>query len=204
MKRPFIIAIAAVSGGGKTTVIQLLNKELANSTALFFDDYDIEGPDSLIEWVKRGADHNEWKLNHLINDLIMILDNKDLHYDYILLDYPFAYLNKEMDEYIDFTIFIDTPLDVAMARRILRDYSNSTAEEIRLDMQSYLAGAREAYLAMLSSVKPNSDIVIDGSQGKEEIIKSIKQLIKKKTQRGHNEKGRINGKRPRCSGNYHH
>ncbi|CAM4337470.1 hypothetical protein L1N85_21805 [Paenibacillus alkaliterrae] len=69
MKIPFIIAIAAVSGGGKTSVVQLLNKELANSTALFFDDYDFEGPDNLIEWVHRGADHNEWKLTPLINDI---------------------------------------------------------------------------------------------------------------------------------------
>lgn len=178
MKRPLIIAIAAVSGGGKTTAIQLLNKELANSTAFFFDDYDFAGPDNLIEWVHRGADHNEWKLTPLINDLKIILDNKDVQNDYILLDYPFAYLHKEMNEFIDLTIFIDTPLDVAMARRILRDFSYSNAEEIRLDLQSYISGAREAYLAMLNTVKPDSDVVIDGTQGKEKIVESIKQMIK--------------------------
>lgn len=178
MKRPLIIAIAAVSGGGKTTIIQLLNKELTNSVVLYFDDYDFEGPENLIEWVHRGADHNEWKLTPLINDLRMILDNKDVQNDYILLDYPFAFLNKEMNEFIDLTIFIDTPLDVAMARRILRDFSYSNAEEIRLDMQSYLTGARAAYLAMLNTVKPDSDIIIDGTQGKEEMVGSIKQMIK--------------------------
>lgn len=83
-----------------------------------------------------------------------------------------------MNEYIDLTIFIDTPLDVAMARRILRDFKNSNAEEIKIDMQSYLSGAREAYLAMLSTVKPNSDVVIDGTQGKEEIVESVIQIIR--------------------------
>lgn len=83
-----------------------------------------------------------------------------------------------MNEYIDLTIFIDTPLDVAMARRILRDFKNSNAEEIKIDMQSYLSGAREAYLVMLNTVKPNSDVVIDGSQGNEEIVGSVIQIIR--------------------------
>lgn len=178
MKRPYSIAIAAVSGGGKTTTIQLLNEELPKSTALFFDDYKFEGPDDLIEWVHQGADYNTWKLTPLIKDLKIKLENKDVQNDYIFLDYPFAYLNKEMNEFIDLTIFIDTPLDVAMARRILRDYNDSNAEGIRLNMQSYLSGAREAYLAMLNTVRPDSDVIIDGTQGKEEIIESIKQIIK--------------------------
>ncbi len=178
MKKPFIIAIAAVSGGGKTTIINLLNKKIENSIALYFDDYDFEGPDNLVEWVHRGADHNEWKLDPLINDLKAILDSTKTRYDYIFLDYPFSYLNTGMNDFIDLTIFIDTPLDVAMARRILRDYSNSTPEDIMFDMQSYLSGAREAYLAMLNTVRSDSNFVIDGTQGKEEIVEHIKLIIK--------------------------
>jgi uridine kinase len=179
LKRSFVIAISAVSGGGKTTAIQLLNKQLTNSTALFFDEYDFEGPDNFIDWVRRGGNYNEWKLQPLINDLITIFDNKDQCFEYILLDYPFAYLNNEMKAYIDLAIFIDTPLDVAMARRILRDQINITAEEITIDMKSYLSGAREAYVAMLNIVKPNSDIVIDGLQEKEILVREIMKTIKK-------------------------
>jgi uridine kinase len=178
LKRPFIIAISAVSGGGKTTAIQLLNKQLANSTALFFDKYDFEGPDNLIEWARRGGNYNEWKLQPLISDLTMILDNKEQHFEYILLDYPFAYLNNEMKAYIDLAIFIDTPLDAAMARRILRN-QNTTTKEIRIDMETYLTGAREAYVAMLNTVKPNSDVVINGLLEKEILVGEIKKSIKK-------------------------
>jgi uridine kinase len=143
LKKPIIIAISAVSGGGKTTAIQLLNKLLANSTTLFFDEYDFEGPDNYIEWARRGGNYNEWKLQPLISDLTLILNNKDHLFEYILLDYPFAYLNNEMKAYIDLAIFIDTPLDVAMARRILRNHINTTTDDIRIDMESYLSGARE-------------------------------------------------------------
>jgi uridine kinase len=94
-------------------------------------------------WARRGGNYNEWKLKPLISDLTLILNNKDHHFEYILLDYPFAYLNNEMKVYIDLAIFIDTPLDVAMARRILRNHINTTTDDIRIDMESYLSGARE-------------------------------------------------------------
>lgn len=35
-KTPIVIAIAAVSGGGKTTITKLLNQKLHNSKTLFF------------------------------------------------------------------------------------------------------------------------------------------------------------------------
>src|SRR5665647_1112942 len=109
--KPLVIAIAAVSGGGKTTITKQLNKILPMSKALYFDDYEFDGPDDMCDWVERGADNNEWKLTPLINDLCSLLSNSSQSLDFILLDYPFAYMNFEMREYIDFTIFVDTPLD---------------------------------------------------------------------------------------------
>jgi uridine kinase len=42
MQKPRVISIAAVSGGGKTTITnQLLNK-LTTAKSLHFDDYDLE------------------------------------------------------------------------------------------------------------------------------------------------------------------
>ena len=42
--RPFVISIAAVSGGGKTTIVRQLSEKLHNSKSLFFDNYDFEIP----------------------------------------------------------------------------------------------------------------------------------------------------------------
>ena len=36
---PLVVAIAGVSGGGKTTIANHLNERLQNSKTLFFDDY---------------------------------------------------------------------------------------------------------------------------------------------------------------------
>jgi uridine kinase len=91
----------------------------------------------------------------------LLLNNQSLNY--ILLDYPFAYLNSEMREYIDMAIYIDTPLDIAMARRILRDFTKNPIDDVRDDLSNYLIRGRAAFLEMERTVKPNSDIVIDGS-----------------------------------------
>ena len=63
-----------------------------------------------------------WDLSPLKADIEKII-NSD-RYDYLLLDYPFAYQNKMIKDYLDCCIFIDTPLDIALARKVLRDMKN--------------------------------------------------------------------------------
>lgn len=176
-KKPFIISIAAVSGGGKTTIVKDLNDKLVNSNALYFDNYDFDGPDDICEWVENGANVNDWILTPLVNDLKILLSELRQPIDYILLDYPFAYLHNEMSSLIDFTIFIDTPLDVAMARRILRDYTDSSIDHVRADASNYLSRGRLAYLEMLKTVKPNSDFIIDGCLPVNEIVNKLLENI---------------------------
>ncbi|ALA51870.1 hypothetical protein KHT88_11095 [Alkalihalobacillus clausii] len=163
-RKPRVISIAAVSGGGKTTITNQLLKHLNKSIPLYFDDYEFEEcPEDICKWVDEGADYNEWNLTPLIQDIKLLINEHTQSLNYILLDYPFAYLHNRMGEYIDFSIYIDTPLDIAMARRILRDFSESPIDDVRNDLTNYLSRGRTAYLEMERTVKPNSDIVIDGS-----------------------------------------
>ncbi|MCH4566152.1 hypothetical protein [Bacillus sp. ES1-5] len=168
-KKMKIITVAAVSGGGKTTVTERLSQKLTNSKALYFDSYNFDnGPADICKWIDDGANYDEWVLTPLINDIQRSI--QDSSFDYIIVDYPFAYLNSEMREVIDVTIFIDTPLDIAMARRILRDFKEDTIDEIHNDLKHYMTFARKAYLEAIHTVKPNSDIILDGSLSVSEII----------------------------------
>ncbi|MBS4201799.1 hypothetical protein KHA93_19530 [Bacillus sp. FJAT-49732] len=178
-RKPMIISVAAVSGGGKTTITNQLKKRLDNSRALHFDDYEFEeSPADICKWVEDGADYNEWNLAPFISDIHSILNDHDVHY--IILDYPFAYLNSSMSDLIDLAIFIDTPLDIAMARRMIRDFSDSTLENIQRDVSHYLLRGRPAYLEMDMSVKPNSDIILDGTLPPEIIVEQIIKGIREK------------------------
>lgn len=174
MKLPFVISIAAVSGGGKTTVVKHLSANLERTRVLYFDDYDLHGPEDILTWVDAGADYNEWDMTPFVRDFNRLL-KEDLHF--IILDYPFAYKNAQVSKLIDMTVFIDTPLDIALARRILRDFSNDSASDILGDLQFYVTHGRRGYEAMLRQVRADSDSIIDGSLPISEISSAILQKI---------------------------
>lgn len=167
-----IIAVAAVTAGGKTTVVKELLKILPNAAALYFDDYDFAGAvDDFYKWTIAGADYNVWNLEPLKNDICKIMARNE--YEYLLLDYPFAYCHDDIKQYINTAIFIDTPLDIALARGILRDMKNSSTEDITNWLEYYLNRVRVAFVQMQKDILPVSDYVIDGNKSIEEIVKDI-------------------------------
>lgn len=174
MKKPRVITIAGVSGAGKTAVTKELQKKLPNAKAIFFDEYDLEGPEDMMGWLHRGSNYEEWDLTPLVKDIEKLL-NEPL--DFIVMDFPFSYIHKQVKDYIDISVFIDTPLDIAMARRIIRDYQEDTAEDIIDSLKQYNAQGRKAYLEMLRTVKPSGDLMIDGSLPAAEIVKTIAENI---------------------------
>ncbi|MBM6613829.1 hypothetical protein JTF06_02835 [Desemzia sp. RIT804] len=118
---------------------------------------------------------NIWDLNPFINDLEALLE-KPLNY--IILNFPFAYLHIKTSKYIDLTVYIDTPLDIALLRKIKRDFKNSTVEEIISDLDHYQEIARLGYLNMLRTIKPNSDLIVDGTLPISKITEIIIQTIR--------------------------
>lgn len=172
-----IIAIGAVTAGGKTTVVNALKARLPKTASLHFDDYSFDGePDDLTEWASKGEEfYNVWDLSPLKADVEKIINSGE--YDYLLLDYPFAYQNKMMKDYLDCCIFIDTPLDIAMARRVLRDMKDASADDIRNEMNTYLNSARMCYIDMLTEILPDSDHVIDGAMELEDIIDEAEKIV---------------------------
>ncbi|OCA89461.1 AAA family ATPase [Pradoshia sp. D12] len=173
-KCPFVISIAAVSGGGKTTITSYLKNNLQNSGTLSFDDYDFNGPNDMINWIDNRGNPDDWDLSPLLTDIKKLV-NEPL--DYIIVDFPFANLHSQMKEIIDFAVFIDTPLDIAMARRLTRDFRNGAVEEIMMDLNYYIGWGRRGYLHMLNTIKPISDLIVDGTLPEYEIVNIITKKI---------------------------
>jgi thymidylate kinase len=66
------------------------------------------------------------------------------------------------------SVWLDTPLDVAMARRILRDYpASSSLNQLREDLNEYLVRGRLLYLD--SRHRDACDLILDGSKPLEEL-----------------------------------
>lgn len=169
-KKPMIIAISAVSGGGKTTIISALASQLKSVKVFHFDDYDIEGPADFGSWALEGGSYDDWNVEAIVQDVSACSEQEEINY--ILLDYPFSYLNQQMKELIHLSIYIDTPLDIAMARRFLRTPAKSI-EEVVSEYEGYLSVGRKAYEIMETSVKPSVDYVIDGHLDISSIVNKI-------------------------------
>ena len=162
----YVVAIAAVMAGGKTTVVNELKRRFPTSQALHFDDYSFDGEvDDFHLWVQDGADYSVWNLEPLERDIIRIKDSGKC--ELLILDYPFAYCHPLINKYID------------LARRVLRDMTESTGQEIRSDLRFYLEYARIAYLQMLKDIKPSSDLVVDGALPLDVIVENITEKIRK-------------------------
>lgn len=97
---------------------------------------------------------------------------------YIVLDFPFAYKHFKMSKLIDFAVFIGTPLDIALARRVIRDFKAASVKNILSDMENYIFQGKKGYIEMLNTIKPNSDIIIDGTQPVSEIVNHICEQLK--------------------------
>ena len=180
MSKTKIISISGVTSGGKTTTVNELLNKLPNSKALFFDDRDyaaISGITDLGEWERNGWDMSQWNLQDLIDDIELLLEE---NLDYIILDYPFGYMQNEISGYVSLVAFIDTPLDIAMARRMLRDFRNSLTSDIMDDMEWYLDEGRELFISSNEIQSEDADLIIDGSlpvnERCDEIINAINLL----------------------------
>lgn len=171
-----IIAIGAVTAGGKTTVVNAVKERLPGTASLHFDDYSFEGEvEDFSRWLSEGADVHVWDLSPLKADIDRLIQSGK--YNRLLLDYPFAYEHRMIKDYIDCCIFIDTPLDIALARRILRDNVQSSADEIRVEMDTYLKYARKAYILMQEEQVASADHIIDGAKSLDEIINEVTEIV---------------------------
>ena len=59
-----IIAIGAVTAGGKTTLVNAIKDKLTRTASLHFDDYSFDGEvNDFYKWVSDGANYNVWDLS---------------------------------------------------------------------------------------------------------------------------------------------
>lgn len=190
----FVIAVTGASGAGKTTLVGGLVQELGDATALYFDDYhpgrvdSSSYPKDLAQWLADGADPADWDTPQMVADLQALMRGETIAHPYnqtsipsatfIVLEEPFGRTRATLKDLIDHVIAIDIPLEVALARRLLRTANNPHFKEHPEEfgpsivdyLNLYLEVARPLYIAVNQYVYQDYDLMLDGLKPLAELV----------------------------------
>jgi uridine kinase len=205
-----VIAIGAISGGGKTT---LVNKtaDLMGAARMFFDDYFLEQhyPKDLVKWFEDGADLNTWKCQELTEALRKLKNGETiinprtkeevLPNDIIVLEEPTGKERAEIADLIDYFVVIDTPPEISLARRILRGIEPIPVDKLdeypkeeilkglkelikhqKDDLTSYIEITQKVYITILKQTKVHADLILDWDYPAEELALKVKEFVENK------------------------
>jgi uridine kinase len=188
----FVIAIAGHSGVGKSTVIENLVAQLGNANSLRLDDYEASSIyPSTLKWIEDGADPDAFQSPQFVTDITTLKNGKEIVHpitgqkinaeSFLIIEEPFGRERSALHDLIDFVVYLDVPLDIAYARKLTRkneflpweDNPDIFITNLRENLEWYLSIGRDFYLAIAQRVRPNCDLIVDGTVPTESIAKKI-------------------------------
>ena len=205
-KRPKIIGIVGGSGSGKTTVTKRIIDELTiDKVALIEQDYYYKDQSHMTmdERVKTNYDHPSAFDNELLyTHLTELMEGNAVElpvYDYvnhtrstekkhqepkdvIIIEGMFGLHSEKLRELMDIKIFVDTPSDLRILRRLLRDI-NERGRTVESVINQYLVSVRPMHEKYSKPTKQYADIIVpDGGYNDiavDILITKIKSLLAK-------------------------
>ena len=189
-----VIAIAGASGSGKSTLVRALAQRIENTETMYFDDYrqNYGNLTKDLQNLRRG------------NHITYPGDNRQINAGkVIILEEPTGRTRKGMSDKIDFLVYINLPLEVSLARVLLRSIKQSEDKDINAfyetigpqfepkfteekptklmhilvwQLEMYLKQHRQEYLVDHETNLKDADLVVDG-------LKSVNQLIMEITEK---------------------
>jgi uridine kinase len=168
-----VVSVAAPPGGGKTTLARTLSAKLSDAPIVHYDDYEKltqRGPAEIEAWLDRGARLDEIPIPGFAEKIAALAVSGTR---FVIVDAPVGRAHAPTAALIDFLIFIDTPLDVALARVIRGQASLATraaepgavrnfAGWLEGYLDNYVRFMRRSYEMQRAAVMPQADLVLDG------------------------------------------
>ena len=183
LKRPYLIGISGGSGGGKTSVANLIHKSLGRNNSLLFS-MDSYYKDLTPEQEKNLSNYNFDSPEALDLDLVYEHLNDLMHwkkvkiptYDFstnkrqsksidlepakiIIVEGILAFYDERMRNLMDLKLFIDLDDDIRLSRRIYRDII-SRGRKMETVLERYHKFVKTAYNNYIKPTKEFADIII--------------------------------------------
>jgi uridine kinase len=183
----FVIAITGLSGAGKSTLVRALAKRISHVAFLHYDDYSpfLVGNRSgnrrlYMAAARQSLKNSLWDNEKVIADLTALRVGKTIlnpltgkttePAQVIFMDGPFGRTHPGFGHLIDFSIALDIPLEIALARRLLQICRSQRAQtdpaEMRTQyievLQAYLEGSlHKSHLRIRQKALAGADLVLD-------------------------------------------
>lgn len=203
--KPTIIAVTGASASGKSLFAQTIYDELLpelgpNGISIIKEDsyYKSQSHLSMDERVKTNYDHpSAFEHSLLTEHLTKLSDGEDVDiptYCYkthtrleetlhlsptsiILVEGILLFSNEELRKKFDIKIYIDTPLDICLVRRINRD-TIERSRSVESITEQYLTTVRPMYHQYIEPNKPFADVVVTRGGKNRMAIEMLKAKIR--------------------------
>ncbi len=199
----WVIAICGSMGSGKSTLTENAAAALPDCSVVFEDDHNRmtdRSLDNIEDWFARGGNVSEFDLSDVIARLSELCPDKRIDiattresagvstpspnadtwpvsrasaHRIVLLETHFGRLHSALSPWIDFQVWINTPADIAVARKVLQLSQQMTEHNpplpdsdglrwIEKFCSGYLTTTRKLFNLQRQQVGAVSDVTIDG------------------------------------------
>ena len=186
---PIIVSVSGITGSGKSSISELARDMLKDATVIEFDSFETLTRNDMsivLRWLKEPGLFEQQSLPNLHKSLKNLRERKPaglptgetlLPASIIFFETPLGRTHAETSPLIDLSIWLDCPLDIALARNIA--HWTKDAQTRPAQFQSWLANYLDAYLSTLRQVakhqealvRKTADIVLNNDQDKEKCAK---------------------------------
>ncbi len=209
-----IIAISAPPGGGKSTIAAALAERLG-AALVEYDAYDKlteRTPEEIAAWLAAGGAYDGVDVTDLVADLEALRDGGTIRdrrtgeelaaRALIVLETPFGRAHPAMAPLIETSLFLDTPPDVALARKVREFVAQNLADPgpgghkrflvwLERYLRNYEAVTRPAIAIQRQRVLPLADLVIPAADAEREAIveQAVDFLVRRAARKAKPRKG---------------
>lgn len=203
----YFIGIAGGTSSGKTTIVRMLRDVLADKGQVIYLDsyYHAFSEKTLTERKMLNYDHpDSFDFDELVEDIRKLKAGRTIHmpvYDYvsftrsgkftdidpcpiIIVEGMLVLWHPELRDLLDLKIYIDTPDDERLIRRIRRD-TKERGRSLDSILEQYQATVRPMHEQFIGPSKKYADIIIprgaENENGVRILKEHIKSMLKEKT-----------------------